>query len=166
MDLAFTDTQLLLRKTLREYFEREIDPLVGDMEAERLLPYEPIRKLLADLGLGPLAAAEIGGERRCVGLFGEMNDDGHPARLGSGQPVPDLALDLLGGVDGHRQADLVDLVTNREARRLGSDSRTDAWSQGGQQGDEEKGGHPGQPRPCRAPSRCSSVRHVKRALPR
>jgi len=52
MDLAFTDTQRLLRKTLRDYLEREVDPLVADMEAERLLPFEPIRKLFADLGLG------------------------------------------------------------------------------------------------------------------
>ncbi|MDB4433395.1 acyl-CoA dehydrogenase family protein [bacterium] len=52
MDLELTDTQRLLRDTLREYMTREIEPQVAEMEAERLLPYEPIRKMVAELGLG------------------------------------------------------------------------------------------------------------------
>ena len=52
MESEFNDTQLLIRKTLREYFMREIDPLVPDMEDGKLLCYEPIRKMVRDLGLG------------------------------------------------------------------------------------------------------------------
>jgi hypothetical protein len=59
MDLAFTDTQRLLRKTLRDYLEREIEPLVEDMEAERVPPFGPIRKFVGDLGLGG-DAGELG----------------------------------------------------------------------------------------------------------
>jgi hypothetical protein len=52
MQSEFTDTQLLLQKTLRDYLTREIDPLVQDMEDGKLLCYEPIRKMMRDLGLG------------------------------------------------------------------------------------------------------------------
>ena len=51
-DLGFTDTQQAIRSTIRDYLEREVEPLVGEMEAERTLPYEPIRKMVAVLGLG------------------------------------------------------------------------------------------------------------------
>jgi alkylation response protein AidB-like acyl-CoA dehydrogenase len=50
--LGFTETQQAIRSTIREYLEREVEPLVADMEAERLLPYEPIKKMAAALGLG------------------------------------------------------------------------------------------------------------------
>jgi len=52
MDMEFTETQQMIRQTLRDYMTREIEPLVADMEAERLLPYGPLRKMVADLGLG------------------------------------------------------------------------------------------------------------------
>ncbi|MBW2421172.1 MAG: acyl-CoA dehydrogenase family protein [Deltaproteobacteria bacterium] len=52
MKSEFSDTQLLLQNTLREYLTREIEPLVSDMEEGSLLPYEPVRKLVRDLGLG------------------------------------------------------------------------------------------------------------------
>jgi alkylation response protein AidB-like acyl-CoA dehydrogenase len=52
MDMEFTETQQMIRRTLRDYMTREIEPLVADMEAERLLPYDPLRKMVADLGLG------------------------------------------------------------------------------------------------------------------
>ncbi len=51
-DLGFTETQQAIRSTIREYLEREVEPLVAEMEAERLLPYEPIKKMVAALGLG------------------------------------------------------------------------------------------------------------------
>jgi hypothetical protein len=50
--MEFTETQQMIRQTLRDYMTREIEALVADMEAERLLPYEPLRKMVADLGLG------------------------------------------------------------------------------------------------------------------
>jgi len=52
MESEFNDTQLLIQKTLRDYFTREIEPLVPDMENGELLCYEPIRKMMRDLGLG------------------------------------------------------------------------------------------------------------------
>ena len=51
-DLGFTETQQAIRSTIREYVEHEIEPLVAEMEAERLLPYEPVRKMAQALGLG------------------------------------------------------------------------------------------------------------------
>jgi alkylation response protein AidB-like acyl-CoA dehydrogenase len=53
----YSDTQALIQQTLRDYLTREIDPLVPDMEEGKLLPYEPIRKMVRDLGIG-----ESGGE--------------------------------------------------------------------------------------------------------
>jgi alkylation response protein AidB-like acyl-CoA dehydrogenase len=50
--MDFTETQEMIRRTIREYMTREIEPLVPEMEAERLLPYEPLRKMVRDLGLG------------------------------------------------------------------------------------------------------------------
>jgi len=50
--VELTETQGAIRQTIRDYMMREIDPLVPEMEAERLLPYEPLRKMMADLGLG------------------------------------------------------------------------------------------------------------------
>jgi alkylation response protein AidB-like acyl-CoA dehydrogenase len=52
MDTDFTETQRAIRGTIRDYLTREVEPLVPEMEAERLLPYEPLRKMMADLGLG------------------------------------------------------------------------------------------------------------------
>ncbi|MBW2388388.1 MAG: acyl-CoA dehydrogenase family protein [Deltaproteobacteria bacterium] len=52
MESEFNDTQLLIKKTLRDYLEREIEPLVADMEDGKLLCYEPIRQMVCDLGLG------------------------------------------------------------------------------------------------------------------
>ncbi len=51
-DLGFTETQQAIRSTIREYLEREVEPLVAEMEAERLLPYVPIRRMVAALGFG------------------------------------------------------------------------------------------------------------------
>jgi alkylation response protein AidB-like acyl-CoA dehydrogenase len=50
--MQFTETQQMIRQTVRDYLTREVEPLVSEMEAERLLPYGPLRKMMADLGLG------------------------------------------------------------------------------------------------------------------
>jgi hypothetical protein len=52
MESPFTETQQLLQRTLRDYFTREIEPLVPDMEDGKLLCYEPIRAMVRDLGIG------------------------------------------------------------------------------------------------------------------
>ena len=51
-DLGFTETQQAIRSTIRQYMEREIEPLVPEMEAQRLPPYEPIQTMVKALGLG------------------------------------------------------------------------------------------------------------------
>ncbi|MEA2626685.1 MAG: isovaleryl-CoA dehydrogenase [Candidatus Binatota bacterium] len=50
--MELTETQRMIRETIRDYMTREVEPLVPEMEAERLLPYDPLRKMVADLGLG------------------------------------------------------------------------------------------------------------------
>jgi alkylation response protein AidB-like acyl-CoA dehydrogenase len=50
--MQFTETQQMIRQTVRDYLTREVEPLVPEMEAERLLPYGPLRRMMADLGLG------------------------------------------------------------------------------------------------------------------
>jgi alkylation response protein AidB-like acyl-CoA dehydrogenase len=70
MELEFTETQRLLRDTLRAYMTREIEPLVAEMEAERLLPFEPIRKLVGDLGLD-------GGAGELADLAGDSAPEDH-----------------------------------------------------------------------------------------
>jgi len=57
LDEELTDTQRLVKETIRTYMQRELEPLVPDLEAQRLLPYEPLRKMVRDLGLGGGAAA-------------------------------------------------------------------------------------------------------------
>ncbi|MGH2616089.1 MAG: acyl-CoA dehydrogenase family protein, partial [Thermomicrobiales bacterium] len=49
---GFNETQQMIRQTMRDYLTREIEPLVPDMEAGTLLPYEPTSKMVRDLGLG------------------------------------------------------------------------------------------------------------------
>jgi alkylation response protein AidB-like acyl-CoA dehydrogenase len=51
-DLGFTETQQAIRSTIRQYLEREVEPLVPEMEAERLGPFEPLKRMVAALGLG------------------------------------------------------------------------------------------------------------------
>jgi len=64
MDIELSDMQRMLRDALRGYLEREVEPLVPDMESGELLPYEPIRALVEALGLGggTGALAELAGE--------------------------------------------------------------------------------------------------------
>jgi hypothetical protein len=50
--LGFTETQQAMRESMRAYLEREIAPLVPELESLALLPYEPLRKMAAALGLG------------------------------------------------------------------------------------------------------------------
>lgn len=58
MSIVMTETQQLVQQTLRGVFERELEPLVPELEAGRVLPYEPMRRILALLGLGG-AAGEL-----------------------------------------------------------------------------------------------------------
>jgi len=51
MELELTSTQRTIKDTIRNYLTREIEPLVPDLEAERLIVYEPIRRMVRDLGL-------------------------------------------------------------------------------------------------------------------
>jgi len=51
-DFELTETQRLIRDTVRQYMTREIEPLVPEMESGALLPYEPARKMVRELGFG------------------------------------------------------------------------------------------------------------------
>lgn len=54
MELELTETQNMIRGAIRDYLVREIEPLVPQLEEGTLLPFEPLRKMAATLGLlGP-----------------------------------------------------------------------------------------------------------------
>jgi alkylation response protein AidB-like acyl-CoA dehydrogenase len=54
MELELTETQNTIRAAIRDYLTREIEPLVAQLEDGSLLPFEPLRKMAAALGLvGP-----------------------------------------------------------------------------------------------------------------
>ena len=54
MELELTETQSMIRGAIRDYLERELEPLVPQLEDGSLLPFEPLRKMAATLGLvGP-----------------------------------------------------------------------------------------------------------------
>jgi acyl-CoA dehydrogenase len=51
----FTDEQKMIRKTLRRWVEAELAPHVDALESEAMLPYEPMRKLIATFGMADMA---------------------------------------------------------------------------------------------------------------
>jgi len=54
LELELTETQTMIRGAIRDYLVREIEPLVPQLEEGTLLPFEPLRKMAATLGLlGP-----------------------------------------------------------------------------------------------------------------
>ena len=54
MELELTETQAMIRGAIRDYLVRELEPLVPQLEDGSLLPFEPLRKMAATLGLvGP-----------------------------------------------------------------------------------------------------------------
>ncbi len=55
--MQLSELQESIRGSIRDYLEREIEPLVPQMEAETLLPFEPIRKMGRELGI--LAGGEL-----------------------------------------------------------------------------------------------------------
>lgn len=57
IELEFTETQRLIRDTVREYLKREVEPLVPEMESGALPPYEPARRMVRDLGIGGAGGA-------------------------------------------------------------------------------------------------------------
>lgn len=52
MPLQLTDTQRAIRDAVRTYLRQELEPIVVDLEAERMPPYDFIRAMVRDLGLG------------------------------------------------------------------------------------------------------------------
>lgn len=51
MQIQLSETQRLIRDTIRTYMTRELDPHVPAMEAEEIPPYGPIRAMVCELGL-------------------------------------------------------------------------------------------------------------------
>src|SRR5215472_9616695 len=73
----FTEEQKMMRKMLRRWVEAELVPHVDALESEQMLPYEPMRKLIATFGIADMvrqsfAKAEARGEKEDGG--GMMRD--------------------------------------------------------------------------------------------
>jgi alkylation response protein AidB-like acyl-CoA dehydrogenase len=68
----FTDEQKMMRKMLRRWVEAELVPHVDALESEAMLPYEPMRKLMATFGMADMArhALEKAEERDKAGTSG------------------------------------------------------------------------------------------------
>ncbi|HYD47059.1 MAG TPA: acyl-CoA dehydrogenase family protein, partial [Terriglobales bacterium] len=65
MEMELTDTERMLRDTFRDYFTRELEPLVPKMESGEVLPYELMRDMHRKLGLDAVLSGITGrGESR------------------------------------------------------------------------------------------------------
>jgi alkylation response protein AidB-like acyl-CoA dehydrogenase len=61
MDLDLTDAQRLIRDSVREFMERELLPIAGELDRLGQFPAKPLRRL-AELGiLGMTVPSEYGG---------------------------------------------------------------------------------------------------------
>ena len=49
LDEELTDTQRMIKTAIRDYLVRESEPLVPELEAESVPPYDAIRKFVRDL---------------------------------------------------------------------------------------------------------------------
>lgn len=72
MEIELTDSQRLLRDTFRQYFTRELEPLVPAMEGGQILPYDAMRAMHAALGLDAMLARP----RRKAGDEATAKDEG------------------------------------------------------------------------------------------
>jgi alkylation response protein AidB-like acyl-CoA dehydrogenase len=57
--IEYSETELLVRDTVRDFVDREIRPHVDDLEHGDLPPYDIIRKLLATFGIDELAREQL-----------------------------------------------------------------------------------------------------------
>jgi len=58
MEFQLTEEQKLLRQTIREFADSEIDPLVEEFERKREFPRELVMRLWRELGLGGMYCSE------------------------------------------------------------------------------------------------------------
>jgi len=91
----FTDEQKMIRKMLRRWVEAELVPHVDALESEAMLPYEPMRKLIATFGLADMARQAVAKaeERDEAGDGGGSREDG---------PTRDAAMSALTGIEFSR----------------------------------------------------------------
>lgn len=57
--IEWSDTDLIIRDSVREFIDREIRPNLDALESGELPPYPVLRKLFADFGIDVLAAEAI-----------------------------------------------------------------------------------------------------------
>lgn len=55
----WSDTDELIRESIREFIDKEIRPHIDELEAGQLAPYDIIRKLFTSFGLDTMAAEQI-----------------------------------------------------------------------------------------------------------
>jgi alkylation response protein AidB-like acyl-CoA dehydrogenase len=92
----FTEEQKMMRKMLRRWVEAELVPHVDALESEAMLPYEPMRKLIATFGMQDMAKAAVqkAEERDARGKA----DD----RDGEGGTMRDAAMNAITGIEFSR----------------------------------------------------------------
>jgi alkylation response protein AidB-like acyl-CoA dehydrogenase len=92
----FTDEQKMIRKMLRRWVEAELVPHVDALESEAMLPYEPMRKLIATFGMADMAKQALAkAEERDEGA-----GDGDAAREDG--PTRDAAMSAITGIEFSR----------------------------------------------------------------
>src|SRR5580700_3190648 len=92
----FTDEQKMIRKMLRRWVEAELVPHVDVLESEAMLPYEPMRKLIATFGMADMAKQALAkAEERDEGA-----GDGDAAREDG--PTRDAAMSAITGIEFSR----------------------------------------------------------------
>ena len=67
MELELTDTERMLRDAFRDYFTREVEPRVAQMESGELLPYDLMRDMHRALGLDAMMPQARQGAREASG---------------------------------------------------------------------------------------------------
>lgn len=66
MITPFTETQRMIRDSIRTALEQEIGPIVNDLESGKILPFEPLRNVMTNIGV-------LGEEG--LGTLGDISQD-------------------------------------------------------------------------------------------
>ncbi|WP_328611627.1 acyl-CoA/acyl-ACP dehydrogenase [Amycolatopsis sp. NBC_00345] len=79
--IEWSETELLIRDSIREFVDKEIRPRLDDLESGELPPYDLIRKLFRSFGLDVLAGEAI------TGLLAKQRRT--EAAIAAGEPQPE-----------------------------------------------------------------------------
>lgn len=72
----FTEEQKTMRKMLRRWVEAELVPHVDALESEQMLPYEPMRKLIATFGIADMVRQSFAKAESRAGSKGNESESG------------------------------------------------------------------------------------------